>query len=90
MFVPGNTIVNGMEIADDDAEAYILLGQNLSAAAENAGTYIHFKKIWVSYLLDCSRNEEASRELDEIERLLPGDQGFAALRERLIPQRLLS
>ena len=72
------------EISDDDAEAYLLLSQNLSVAAERTDAYVHFKKIWVSYLLDCSRDREARRELDEIEQLLPGDEDFAALRKRMI------
>ena len=74
-----------MVIADEDAEAYVLLGQNLSAAAGHTGAYVHFKKMWVSYLLDCSRNEEASRKLDELEQLLPGDEDLTALRKRLNP-----
>ena len=74
----------GMEIADDDVEAYILLAQNLSAAAERADVYVYFKKMWVSYLLDCSRSEEARRELDEVEQLLPDDEDLGALRKRLI------
>jgi glycosyltransferase involved in cell wall biosynthesis len=71
------------EIADADTEAYILLGQNLAAAAGDAAAYIHFKKVWASYLLDCSRNDEAVKVLDEFEPLATGDGDFALLRERL-------
>ncbi len=76
--------VDNVEIDEDDAEAYILLGQNLSAAAENADAYLYFKKIWISYLLDCSRKEEAGKELDELKQLLPEDADIAALCQRLI------
>ena len=71
------------EIADNDAENHILFGQNLSAAAENTDAYIYFKKIWISYLLDCTRGDEARLELDEFEQLLPGDEDLAGLRKRL-------
>lgn len=72
-----------VEIDEGDYEAYILLGVNLSAVVENADAYIHFKKIWVSYLLDCLRLDEAGNELDEFEQILPGDGDFAVLRESL-------
>ncbi len=71
------------EIPDECAEAFILLGSNLSAAIENVGVYIYFKKVWVSYLLDCSREEEARQELDEFAQILPNDEDFAVLRKRL-------
>ncbi|MEL7655379.1 MAG: hypothetical protein AAGU75_05670, partial [Bacillota bacterium] len=71
------------EIPSECVEAFILLGSNLSAAIENAKAYIYFKKIWVSYLLDCSRDEEARQELDEFIRILPDDEDFAALSKRL-------
>lgn len=71
------------EIPSECVEAFILLGSNLSAAIENANAYIYFKKIWISYLLDCSRDEEAREELDEFTRILPDDEDFAVLSERL-------
>ncbi|MCL1983385.1 MAG: glycosyltransferase [Clostridiales bacterium] len=72
-----------VELPGGDEESYILLAQNLSAAAEDTGAFIYFKKIWVSYLLDCSRKEEAAQELDEFGQILPDDEDFAELRERL-------
>ena len=72
------------EIDDGDCEAYILLGINLSAVAENTDAYIYFKKMWVSHLLDSKRLGEAAKELDEFEQILPGDEDFAMLRERMI------
>lgn len=75
--------ITNVKINDADIEAYILLGQNLSAAAENTGIYIYFKKVWISYLLDCSRMKEAKEELDEFEQILPDDEDFIRLRKRL-------
>lgn len=72
-----------LEVSDDDAESYILLGQNLSAASDNAKAYIYFKKIWISYLLDCFRNEEALKEIAEFGQLLQNDEDFFELRKRL-------
>lgn len=74
---------HNINISDNDAETYIMLGQNLSAAAENIDAYIYFKKVWISYLFDCSREEEASKELDEFEQILPDDQDFIELRKKL-------
>jgi len=76
-------VSQNLEIADNDVEAYILLGQNLSADADNAGAYIYFKKVWISFLIDDVRKEEAQKELDEFEQILPGDEDFAVLRQRL-------
>ena len=73
-----------VDIADNDVESYFMLGQNLSAAAEDAGAFIYFKKVWISYLLDCSRNEEACKELDEFTQMLPDDEDCSELRKRLI------
>ena len=78
------SVTQGMEIADGDIEAYLTLAQNLSAVAGHTDAYVHFKKIWVSYLLDSSRNEEARRELDEMAQLLPGDENLSTLRKKLI------
>ncbi|MEL7624275.1 MAG: glycosyltransferase family 2 protein [Clostridiales bacterium] len=75
--------LDNVEIEDNDAEAYIIFGQNLSAAAEDVDAYLYFKKIWISYLIDCSRKEEAGKDLDELGQLLPEDEDFAALIRRL-------
>lgn len=72
-----------LEISEDDEETYLLLGQNLSAAAEDANAYIYFKKVWISYMLDCSRNDEVCAELEDFARLLPDDEEFIMLRKRL-------
>ena len=74
------TLSEDVEISEKDVEAYILLGQNLAAATEHIDTFIHFKKIWISYLLDNDRNREAEQELSEYEQLLPEDEDFAYFR----------
>ncbi|MPL97830.1 hypothetical protein SDC9_44025 [bioreactor metagenome] len=75
--------IQNLDINDNDAEAYILLGENLAAVADNADVYIYFKKFRVSYLLDCSCTNEAGTELDELESILPDDEDFVELRRRL-------
>ncbi|MDR1616249.1 MAG: glycosyltransferase [Syntrophomonadaceae bacterium] len=75
--------VQNIVVNDDDTEVYIMFAQNLSAAAENTDAYIYFKKVWISYLIDCSRIGEAIKELDEMESLLPDDEEFIELRKRL-------
>ena len=72
------------EIAEGDAESYFLLAQNLSAAADNMEIFIYFKKIWISYLLSCSRIEDAKAELDEFEQILPGDEDLAEFRQFIL------
>ena len=67
------------EISDSDADAYILLGVNLSAVTENADAYIHFKKIWISFLLNNARYSEAHMELDDMLGILPDDEDLKAL-----------
>lgn len=77
------SVLQGMEIADKDIESCILFSQNLSAIANNAEVYIYYKKIWISYLIDCSRTMEACQELDEFRRILPEDEDFIDLQKRL-------
>ena len=72
-----------IEIEDKDTEDYLLLAQNLSASAKDSAAFIFFKKIWIAYLIDRSRNEEARNELDEFEKLLPEDEDFRELRQRI-------
>ncbi|EMS70380.1 glycosyltransferase family 2 protein [Ruminiclostridium cellobioparum] len=72
-----------VEICDEDVEVYIMFGQNFSAVVENADLYIYFKKMWISYLIDYSRKEEASREIKDFEQILSEDKEFLELRKRL-------
>lgn len=77
------SVPQSIEISDDDAESYILLGQNLSAITDNAGVYIYYKKMWISYLINCSNTEEARKEIDEFEQLMPDDEDFIDLKKKL-------
>jgi len=75
--------VTGVEINDDDAEKYIMFGQNLSAAAQNSSAYIYFKKMWISFLIDNSQNEAAEKELNEFLTVLPNDADFLGMKDKL-------
>lgn len=77
-------LVQNVEINDYDVEAYILFGQNLSATAEDIGNFIHFEKVWISYLIDCARVEEASKELDEYLTILANDDDLIELQKKLV------
>lgn len=72
-----------VEINPEDEEAYYLLGQNLAAAVEDADTYIYFKVEWISYLIEHMRTEEAEAELGSFQSILPNDERFQQLRNRL-------
>lgn len=74
---------DNVEIDSEDEEAYLILGQNLAAAAEDSAAYIYFMKVWVSFLLDTSRLEEAGKVLDEYLQLLPNDDDFIELQSKL-------
>lgn len=76
-------IIKDVEINDKDVEAYILFSQNLSATAEDTGVFIYFKKVWISFLIECSRIEEASDELDEYMSILSDDEDFAELQKKI-------
>jgi hypothetical protein len=71
------------DIAESEVLEYISLGKNIAAAAEDAGAYIYFNKVWISYLIDSSLTEDAENALDEFEQLFPGDEDFIEMRARL-------
>lgn len=73
-----------LEISEGDFEQCIVFARNLSASAENSGAYIHFSKIWLSFLIDSSRNDEACQEIEDFIKILPNDEDFIALKERII------
>lgn len=72
-----------VEIDPKDEEAYYLLGQNLAAAVEDADAYIYFKLEWISYLIDHMRTNEAATELNSFQSIIPDDERFQQLRNRL-------
>lgn len=75
--------IDNVYINNADLESYIMLGQNLSAFAENMDAFIYFKKMMISYFINDSRIEEATLEFDEYESLLPNDSDFAEFRKKL-------
>lgn len=76
-------LAGGGEIPDEYAESYITLGQNVCAAAEYADGWIFFRKLWIDFLYERLRLDEARAELNELLELLPDDEDLQALRERL-------
>jgi hypothetical protein len=68
------------EVADEQVEGYCELGEFLSAAAENSGGWIFFKKLLARFLVDQGRLDEAKPKLDELAELLPEDEEVAELR----------
>lgn len=75
--------IDNVYVNNADLESYIMLGQNLSAFTENMDAFIYFKKMMISYFINDSRIEEATREFDEYESLLPNDSDFAEFRKKL-------
>ncbi len=75
--------IDNVYINNADLESYIMLGQNLSAFAENMDAFIYFKKMMISYFINESRLEDATQEFDEYESLLPNDSDFAEFRKKL-------
>jgi len=70
------------EVPDVHENSFLTLAQNLAAAADNSQIYVYLKKVWISYLLDCLRLDEAATELDELLQILPSDEDFIALQDR--------
>ena len=77
------------EILQSDMEAFLLLGQNLSAVCEQKEIFVHFKKVWISFLLDRKRFVEAKKELGEWSALLPDDADINGLQCRYDEEQLL-
>ena len=71
------------EIPDDYAEGLVTLALNLAAMTDNSSAFLFFKKVWISYLLDCLRFVEARVLLDEYEEILPDDEDLVEMRKRL-------
>jgi tetratricopeptide (TPR) repeat protein len=73
-----------IELAEEDAEGYLLFAVNLAAAAEDAEAYIYFRKVFVSFLIDAERRKDAAKELNELLEMLPEDGELMELRGRLV------
>lgn len=72
-----------VEIADSEMEAYLILGQNLFAAAEEHIHFLYYKKLTIAYFLQQSCYERAEEQLADFDFLLPQDENFAEFREIL-------
>ena len=69
------------ETSEKDAETYILLGEGLSAAAEDTELNTHIKKVRISFLLEGARYTEAEECLSVYLQELPEDEDLRGLYE---------
>lgn len=70
------------EVPDDEVEGYCELGEFVSAAADDGGAWVMFKKLLAQYLLDQGRVEEALLKLDELAEILPEDEEIEELAKK--------
>ena len=69
------------EVPDEKAETFFTCGEFASAAAEQAGDWITFKKLKVVFLQQNEREEEARSVISELEKLNIDDEEPAAALE---------
>jgi len=62
------------EVPDREFEKYCYLGEIVSAASENRDAWLVFKKLYVQFLIEQKRIDEAVLKLEELSELLPGDK----------------
>lgn len=76
-----------VEGEQDIPQEYVLslfsLAVNLAAKLEDMESFIYFKKIYISLLLDFSQTETAKEELADWDTILPEDLDFKKLRKRI-------
>jgi FkbM family methyltransferase len=72
-----------LDVTADIEESYITLGKNLAAATQDSATYLSFQKIWITYLIDNNRQNDAKKELDDWLQLLPADNELLDLKTKL-------
>lgn len=73
----------GFEVEETEMVAFYKFAQNLSAFSGDGDNYILFSKKWIEELINNNQTEMASVELLEFEKILPNDEDFKTLRERL-------
>ncbi len=62
---------------------FYILGQNISCIVDNQPFYLYFKKLTIDYLIDIESFNEAKRELNDLDILLPYDEDFKQFRKLL-------
>lgn len=78
-----DTILDESDIPEEYIEPFLTLALNLSAKLENTDSFIYYKKLQISMLIEFSRTNEAGDELSDWEKILPNDIDFKELRARL-------
>lgn len=76
-------INSDLEVEENEIIPFFRFAQNLSAFSGDSENYIFFSKIWLEKLIDSNQTEIADSELSEFEKILPDDNDFKTLRERL-------
>lgn len=61
------------EIPDDEFEKYCELGELISAVSESENSWLIFKRLYVEFLIEQGRLDEAILKITELEELLPDD-----------------
>lgn len=67
------------EVPDQFVERYCDVGEQLSAATEEAGQWLFFKKLRIRFFLEQNRRQEARDRLSELIELIPNDPEVAEL-----------
>lgn len=62
---------------------FYILGQNISCIVDNQPFYLYFKKLTIDYLIDIDSINEARKELNDLDILLPYDEDFKQFRNLL-------
>ena len=81
LFAAAANFLFRLKVPSEQAERYCEAGEFVSAAADDDGMWIAFKKLLVRFLIYSERNEEAQAKLDELLELLPDDEELLAYRQ---------
>lgn len=71
------------DIPDKYVDDFLQLGLNLSAKLKRKADFIYFKKARIATLISCSRMNDAEKELEDWDKILPGDGDFQMFRKYL-------
>lgn len=70
------------EVPAEHAESYIMFAQYLCASVEYTEGWLFFKKLWVQFLLDGKKYDEARTALDELNQMIPEDADVIGLHQK--------
>lgn len=77
-----NWLFTQNEVDDEQVEKYCKLGEFLCAANENADGWIFFNKLFIQFLFEQNRNDEALQKLNELSELLPNDEEIQEMKKK--------